>query len=189
MRRRHIFYFLIILMVPVLLGCSLPGSSGKIPDDFNLLENGDFSDGTTGWTLWANDSGAAGFTPNDPSVPWSQLDPVVWDYSCPLFEYFPKIGGIRKRYLKSDLLQYWVPNDNDAIYSSLSVSSTNRLLTVANFSHRPEDRNPFPDNSRAWDDHGSYGSHYRHGCAVRRRRIADPDVGRLWNGGTINTIV
>ncbi|MBN1798815.1 MAG: carbohydrate binding domain-containing protein, partial [Spirochaetales bacterium] len=77
--------------------------------------------------------GEVGFTPNDPSVPWSQLDPVVWDYSCPLYEYFPKIGGIRKQYLKSDLLQYWIDNDNTAVYSSLSVSGTNRLLTVANF--------------------------------------------------------
>jgi hypothetical protein len=78
--------------------------------------------------------GEVGFTPSDPAVPWSQLDPVIWDYSCPLYEYFPKIGGIRKQYLKSDLLQYWIANDNAAIYSSLSVSGANKLITVANFS-------------------------------------------------------
>ncbi len=78
--------------------------------------------------------GEVGFTPGDPTVPWSQLDPVVWDYTCPLYEYFPKIGNIRKQYLTNDLLQHWITNDNPAIYSSLSVSGVNRLITVANFS-------------------------------------------------------
>jgi glycosidase len=78
--------------------------------------------------------GEVGFTPSDPSIAWSQLDPVVWDYSCLLFQYFQKIGNIRKQYLKSDLQQYWIPNDNTAVYSSLSVNGTNKLLTVANFS-------------------------------------------------------
>jgi cyclomaltodextrinase len=78
--------------------------------------------------------GEVGFTPGNPAVPWSQLDPVIWDYACPLYEYFPKIGNIRKQYLTNDLQQYWIANDNSQIYSSLSVSGVNRLVTVANFS-------------------------------------------------------
>jgi glycosidase len=79
--------------------------------------------------------GEVGFTPGNPAVPWSQLDPVVWDYSCPLYEYFPKIGNIRKQYLTNDLQQYRIANDNAAIYSSLAVSGVNRLITVANFNN------------------------------------------------------
>ncbi|MBN1798764.1 MAG: hypothetical protein JW822_09305, partial [Spirochaetales bacterium] len=59
MQTRRFYYFLIILMLPVLLGCGLPGSSGKKAGETNLLENGDFSDGTAAWTLRANDGGAA----------------------------------------------------------------------------------------------------------------------------------
>ncbi len=77
--------------------------------------------------------GEVGFAP-DASRTWSQTEPIIWDYSCPLYAYFPKIVTIRKQYLRSDLLQYWIPNDNASIYSSLSVNGTNRLITVANFS-------------------------------------------------------
>jgi hypothetical protein len=86
-----------------------------------------------GYTMFFG-GGEVGSTPSDPTIPWSQLDPVVWDYSCPLYEYFPKIGGIRKNYLKSDLLQYWIMNNKIKVYSSLSISGSNRLITAANFS-------------------------------------------------------
>jgi glycosidase len=76
--------------------------------------------------------GEVGFAP-PADIQWSQSNPIVWDYSCPLYDYFPKIIAIRKQYLKSNLLQSWIPNDNTAIYSSLSVSGTNKLITVANF--------------------------------------------------------
>lgn len=78
--------------------------------------------------------GEVAAAPDHPEVPWSQLDPFVWDYSCPLYEYFSRLGGIRRRYLKSDLLQYWIPNNNAGVYSSLSASGSSRLITVANFS-------------------------------------------------------
>ncbi|HEQ72058.1 MAG TPA: hypothetical protein ENN69_06175 [Spirochaetia bacterium] len=77
--------------------------------------------------------GEVGFAP-DANVQWSQSSPIIWDYTCPLFEYFPKLINIRKQYLSSDLDQYWIANDNSAVYSSLAVNAGNRLITVANFS-------------------------------------------------------
>ena len=65
---------------------------------------------------------------------WSENDPVVWNFSSPMYEYMKKLVSIRKEYLKSDLSQRWIPNDSGSIYSSLSVAGINRIITVANFS-------------------------------------------------------
>jgi glycosidase len=65
---------------------------------------------------------------------WSQNIPIVWDFSAPIYSYFQKIIAIRNQYLKSNLNQYWINNDSNAVYSSLAVSGTNRLITVANCS-------------------------------------------------------
>ncbi len=64
-----------------------------------------------------------------------QNDQVVWNFESPLYEYMKKVIAIRRQYLSSDLSQHWVPNDRGgSVYSSLAVSGTNRVLTVANFS-------------------------------------------------------
>lgn len=74
-----------------------------------------------------------GFAP-DKNVQWSQDWPVIWNFNSPLYSYFKKIIAIRKQYLKSNLNQYWVNNDSNVVYSSLSVSGSNKLITVANCS-------------------------------------------------------
>jgi cyclomaltodextrinase / maltogenic alpha-amylase / neopullulanase len=63
-----------------------------------------------------------------------QNDPVVWNYGSPLYGYMKRLVAIRRQYLRSDLTQHWIANDSASVYSSLSVSGTNRLLTVASFS-------------------------------------------------------
>jgi glycosidase len=54
----------------------------------------------------------------------------------PVYDYFKKIIAIRNQYLKSDLNQYWIDNDSRVVYASLSVSGTNKLITVANCSKK-----------------------------------------------------
>lgn len=63
---------------------------------------------------------------------WSQDDPVVWDYDSPLFEYFKKLIAVRIQYLKNDCKQYWIENDSNTVYSSLSVNGANKLIVVVN---------------------------------------------------------
>ncbi len=64
--------------------------------------------------------------------PYSENDPIVWDFNAPIYSYFKKLIAVRNQYLKSDLQQYWINNDSSVIYSSLSVSGTNRLIVLAN---------------------------------------------------------
>lgn len=68
---------------------------------------------------------------------WSENDPVVWDFSSPMYPYMKKLVAIRRLYLASDLLQRWIENDSPSVYASLSVSGTNRVITVASFSDAP----------------------------------------------------
>lgn len=66
-----------------------------------------------------------------------QNDPVAWDYGSPLYEYMKKLVAIRRRYLRNELTQRWIPGDAWTVYASLSTSGTNRVLTVASFSGAP----------------------------------------------------
>jgi glycosidase len=77
--------------------------------------------------------GETGFVP---SPQQTQNDPVIWDFNSALYTYFKKIIAVRNRYLKSNLTQYCIKNDSNVIYSSLSVSGTNKLITVANCSKK-----------------------------------------------------
>jgi glycosidase len=127
-----------------------PLAAGGLP--LRFAENHDMTRAVTEWGLGGSKvahtvvmmsrgypmyygGGEVGFTPSAPNIPWSQQDPVIWDYTCPLYEYFPKIGAIRRQYLTNDMLQYWIDNNNTAVYSSLTVNGANRLITVANFSN------------------------------------------------------
>lgn len=56
-------------------------------------------------------------------------------FGSPMYEYMKRLVAIRRQYLSSDLTQHWISNDQGAsVYSSLSVSGKNRVVTVANFS-------------------------------------------------------
>jgi hypothetical protein len=73
----------------------------------------------------------AGFAPSADHE-YSQNDPVVWDYNSPVYAHLKQLIAIRNQYLKSDLKQYWIDNDSNTIYSSLSVSGTNKLIILSN---------------------------------------------------------
>ncbi len=74
-----------------------------------------------------------GFAPSTDQE-YSQNEPVVWDFSSPMYAYMKKLVALRRTYLASDLTQRWIENDSTSVYSSLSIAGTNHVVTVASFS-------------------------------------------------------